>query len=451
MERLTPQDLMNLWPDDFGWPMDIGALAILDGSALFDPDGPFRIAAVRDAVERRLPLVPRFRQVLLTPGSGLGRPLWVDAQSFDLSRHVGVRQLPAPASEAQLLLAVEELRGRRLERSRPLWEMWFLPGLPHDRVGMFVKLHHTVADGVSGVATLGALLGERAGAPPVPAAEWAPAPLPSRLDLFRDNLRRRITSGQRVLAALAHPVDTADRAGRVWPAARVGLVGPRAPRTTLNRPIGAHRRFAVVRTRLDLLKEIAHPEGATVNDVLLTVVAGGLRDLLAGRGERVDGVVLRAFVPVSLHHERPGQARGNQDAVMVAPLPIGQPDPSRRLQLIAAETTELKKTANFPALNAFPSGVVQRAAWRLARHQRYMNVPITNVPGPTTPLHLAGAPVLELFPVTPISVNLTLGVGALSYAGQFTITAVADRDACPDVDVFTAGVLDSLQALARLP
>jgi hypothetical protein len=121
MERLTTQDLMMLWADDYGWPQDIGALAILDASGLVGPDGRVRIDAVRAAIERRLHLVPRFRQLLYTPRRGLGVPLWVDAHSFDLTEHVRVRRLAAPADEAQLLFAVEQLRARRLDRSRPLF------------------------------------------------------------------------------------------------------------------------------------------------------------------------------------------------------------------------------------------------------------------------------------------------------------------------------------------
>jgi WS/DGAT/MGAT family acyltransferase len=448
MDRLTAQDLMNLWPDDLGWPMDIGALAILDGTRLLDAEGRFRLEVVREAIMRHLPRTPRLRQVLHVPGRGLGGPLWVDAPAFDLDEHVHVVALPAAAGEAQLLEVVEQLRSRRLDRSRPLWQIWLLPGLPQRRVGMYIKLHHTVADGRAGVATLGALL-DLEPDPPLPLAPaWVPAPPPSNRELLQDNLRRRLRAARGVLSALAHPVATAGRLRRAWPGAMVGIFGERAPWTSLNRPIGAHRRLAVVRSRLDLAKQIAHVHGGKVNDVLLAAVAGGLRELLLGRGEPVEGVVLKAFVPVSLHQERVGDERGNQDGVMVAPLPIGEPDPARRLRLIAADTGELKKVIGSPGVNAVPIGWVQRVAWRVAARQHYMNVSVTNVPGPPQPVFLAGAPVLEVVPIVPIGVNLTLGVGALSYAGQFTVTAVADRDACPDVEAFADGMRASLRALA---
>jgi diacylglycerol O-acyltransferase / wax synthase len=273
MERLTAQDLMNLWPDELGWPMDIGALTILDGTVLLDPDGRFRIEAVREAMRRRLHRVPRFRQLLYTPPLGLGGPLWVDAPSVDLTEHVRVWRLMAPADEAQLLHAVERLQARRLCRSRPLWEMWFLPGLPGGRIGMYVKAHHTIADGVAGVALLGTLLDLDATVPPMPASAWRPTPMPTKGELLRDIFRRRACAVRRALTSIAHPVDTSRRAHATGPAIR-SFFQTRAPRTSLNRRIGADRRLAVIRCRLDVARQVAHEHNAKVNDFLLTVVAG---------------------------------------------------------------------------------------------------------------------------------------------------------------------------------
>jgi diacylglycerol O-acyltransferase / wax synthase len=158
MDRLSAQDLMMLWPEELGWSQDIGGLAILDGGSLLDADGRFLIETAREAIRRRLHLVPRFRQLLYQPGFGLGWPLWTDAPAVDIAEHVRVFPLDAPADESRLLLACEQLRHRRLDRSRPLWEMWFLPGLAHGRVGLFIKVHHAIADGVAGIAMLGAFV-----------------------------------------------------------------------------------------------------------------------------------------------------------------------------------------------------------------------------------------------------------------------------------------------------
>src|SRR5919197_5297522 len=148
VERLTAADLTMLWEDDFGWPQDIGVIAVLDGTPLYDAAGRLRIEMVRDAIARRLHLVPRLRQVLYRPMWGLGRPLWVDVQTFDIARHVRVQPLPAGSGEEQLVRACERLHARRLDLSRPLWDLWLLPGLLAGRVGMFMKIHHAIADGV---------------------------------------------------------------------------------------------------------------------------------------------------------------------------------------------------------------------------------------------------------------------------------------------------------------
>ena len=442
-----------VWPEDFGWPQDIGALAILDGSRLPASDGGFPIEAVREKIGRRLYLLPRFRQLLYMPRWGLGWPLWVDDPGFDITGHVHVFPRDIP-SEARLLAACEQLRRQRLDRSRPLWQMWFLPGLAGARVGLFMKLHHAIADGVAGVAAFGTFLDLSPGAAAPSPPPWAPAPLPSGRQLFGDNLHRRMQAGQGTLTALAHPRATARQVRRAWPAVRETFAEGRAPRTSLNQPIGACRTLALVRSSLDQVKGIAHAHHATVNDVLSTAVAGGLRNLLASRSERVDGLVLRAFVPVSLHREQPGQARGNLDGAMIVPLPIGEPDHAHRLQLIAAETAQRKKRSRPPGGTLFRNATIQRAFLRYADRQRFMNVYIANVPGPPVPLYLAGAPLAEAFPVVPIMGNLPLGIGALSYAGQFNITVVADRDSCPDSEVFTAGLracLDDLAHAAPVP
>lgn len=447
IERLTAADELMLWPDEI-WPQDIGALAVLDGTNLLDPDGRFRIEAVRQAVERRLHLVPRFRQLLYVPPRRLGGPLWVDAPGFDLSDHVGVVPLPAPGDEAQLLLETERLRRRRLDRSRPLWEMWFLPGLPDRRIGMFVRMHHAIADGIAGVATIGALLETSPDAVTAPGPPWAPAPLPTAADLFTDNVRRRVQGLGRALSTLARPVTTVKNLWAAWPAMRELLAEEQLPATSLDRLVGPDRNLALVRSSLDLVKEIAHTCDATVNDVLLAVIAGGLRGLLHNRGEPVtEGVVLRIYVPVSLRHGQFAQARGNLIGQMVVPLPIGVSDPGRRLRQIAAETAR-RKARSRPSMGKMPRrGFFGRMFLKLVNRQR-VNVSSSNVPGPEIPLYLAGARLLEVFPLMPLIGRESIGVVAMSYAGAFNITAVADRDACPDIDIFAAGVRDDLRALA---
>jgi diacylglycerol O-acyltransferase / wax synthase len=449
LDRVTAPDLMLIWPEEEGWPQEIGALGILDGRSLFDADGEFQIEAVRETVDRRLHLVPRFRQVLYWPRLGLGWPVWGDAQSLDITQHVRTYQVPSPGDERHLLLACEKLRRRPLHRGRPLWEMWFMTGLADDRVGFFIKMHHAIADGVAGVATLAAFVDTVPDPPEISTPPWVPGGLPSIRELFQDNLRRRMAELDRAVSAVAKPIATAQRFRRSWPAARELFAEGRAPRTSVNHRIGSDRRLAVVRSTLDVTKKVAHAHGATINDVLLTAAAAGYAELFGSRGEPTDGVILRAFVPVSLHQEQPGGARGNVDAGMLVPLPIGERDDVRRLELIAAETAERKKKSRPPAGSMFRTVLLQRAFLRLMPRQRFMNAYVANVPGPPIPLYFAGSRLLELFPIVPITANVSIGVGALSYAGQFNLTVVADRDLCPDIEVFVAGVQRSLEALER--
>jgi diacylglycerol O-acyltransferase len=450
LERLTASDLFLLLWDDYGWSSDIGGLAIVDGSGLLGHHGRVRIEEVRRELEPRLHRVPRFRQLLHRPRLGLGWPLWVDGPAFDLASHIRVHPLAAPGSEAQLLQACQEIARRRLDPARPLWELWLLPGLPQRRVGVYFRLHHAFADGAAALAAFGALLDLTADAPTPVATPWTPTPTPTNGELLADNLRRRRQELGRGWSGLTHPSRTLRSARQAWPAWREVLAERPAPRTSLNRPVGTGRRLAIIRSRLDLTRQIAHAHHAKVNDVVLAGVAGGLRELLASRGEDVRGLVQRAMVTISLHEERPWEAQGNKPGWMMVPLPLGEPDPVRRLERIAAETAARKHDARPEAgsgIFRFVAG--QRIWYRLFPRQRSVNLVVTNAPGPPVPLYLAGARLLELFPMMPTMGNLTLVVAAVSYAGQLNLTAVADRDGCPDVEVFAQGVRSALDGLAR--
>jgi WS/DGAT/MGAT family acyltransferase len=450
LERLTASDLFLLLWDDYGWSTDIGGLAICDGTSLLDHDGRVRIEVVRAQFEPRLDLVPRFRQLLYRPRLGLGWPLWVDAPRFDLADHIRAHPLAAPGGATQLLQACQELARQRLDPSRPLWELWLLPGLPGRRVGAYLRLHHAIADGTAALAAFGALLDPGPGAPAPAAPPWTPAPTPAASQLLADNLRRRRAELGRGWSGLTHPGKTLAQARAAWPAWREVLTEHPAPRTSLNHPVGAGRRLAIIRGRLDLVKQVAHGHHATVNDVVLAAVAGGLRQLLASRGEDVHDLVQRAMVTISTHHEQPGQARGNKPGWMMVPLPLGEPDPVRRLQLIAAETAARKNKARPEAGSGiFRFAAGQRAWYRHFPRQRSVNLVVTNVAGPPVPLFLAGARLLELVPMMPVMGNLTLVVAVLSYAGQLNLATAADHDSCPDLEIFTQGVRSALDDLAR--
>ncbi|HSK98160.1 MAG TPA: wax ester/triacylglycerol synthase domain-containing protein, partial [Euzebyales bacterium] len=255
LERVSADDRLILWPDAV-WPQDVGALAILDAGNLLRADGSFRIEEARDAVQARLHLLPRFRQVLYEPGRGLGGPLWVDCPAFDSRDHVNAVTVGAPGDEAQLLATVETLRRRRLDRSRPLWEMWFLPGLADRRVGLFVRLHHVVADGIAGVAAVAALLDVVPDAVPPQPHPWTPAARPSRRRLFIDNVRVRVGGVARAVSTAAHPVEQARRMAQGWPAVRELVAAEPGPVTSLGRLIGTGRDLALVRSSLGNIKAI---------------------------------------------------------------------------------------------------------------------------------------------------------------------------------------------------
>ena len=461
IDRLSTADLAMLVPDEFGWPQDIAAIAIVEGAKLLDPNGAVRIELIRDAIARRLHLVPRFRQLLVEPPRGLGLPYWTDDGAFDIAQHIGVMPLPPGAGEPELLAAFETIRARGFDRTRPLWEMWLLPGLRSGNIGLVVKVHHTLADGVAGVAMFDALLDVAPSPSPspspspttAPAPAWQPRLAPSRRALLFDNLRRRLAQLTRPLLALLHPLRTLRKLRRLGPMLRELTRDADAPVTSLGRLVHDRRRALLIRSTLATFKRIARAHGAKVNDVLLAVVASGLRALLVHRGEPVDGLVLRAAVPISLHGAA-GDGRGNADTGMVVRIPVGEPDEVQRLSAISIDT-RLRKQQPRPQLTAIDipgARAVLRGVYRRAGRQRMANIYVANVPGPPLPLYLAGAKLLELFPIVPLTGNLPLAAGALSYAGQLGITVVVDPDACPDVEVFVAAVrcaIDTLAAASR--
>jgi diacylglycerol O-acyltransferase len=447
IDRLTGPDLSGFVPDRFGWPAQIGLIAVLDGDRLYDDDGrQLRLGDVRDRIVGQLHLTPRLRQVVRRLRLGLGGPIWVDAQTFNIIDHVKAHLLPAGAGLIELLEACEELRQRPLDPSRPLWELWILPGLPGGQVGMFARLHHSIADGPAGMALLSKLLDH---SPDTTALlPWRPPPPPSSRDLLLDNVYRRAVAVAQASRRLLHSIKMFATLRRTWLLVQEFHSDQRTARTSINAPIGSARRMAVVTGSLSAVKAASRATGGTVNDAVLACVAGGLRELLQSRGEGVAGVVLRAMVPVTLHDPESGRARGNRYGNMVVPLPIGEADTIRRLQYIAAQTASRKRRTR-PAwgTGVFGSPLMQRLTLPMARRQRVINVHVANVPGPRDVLHLAGARVATAFPLVPLTGSLTIGIGVLSYIDQLNITVVADKEHCPDLAEFTDGLNVAMHAL----
>lgn len=443
LDRLRPQEFSNLRVEARGLPMHVAALAILEGTPLCDAQGRLRLEVVRSWIQRRLPLAPRLRQVLHRVPLGLGLPVWVDDVGFDIGNHVRTRAIGPPGDEAALLEACTELNQAPLDRSRPLWELWVLTGLAGGKVGMLVRLHHVVADGIAGVALFGAMFDLAPEAPSPAAAPWIPAPIPSWWELLSDNLRRQRAALAGVLSRLDHPL-RAVRCLRSGAAQLGGLLREGlAPRSSLNRPVGKRRRLLLVRADLDAAKQVAHAHGAKLNDVVLAAVAGGARELLRHRGELGPGRRLRAGVLVSMRGPGDPGVSGNRVGVMIVGLPVAEPDPICRLEQLARATAARKWQPPYqPGARLTQHGV----AWVMA-HQRLLNLFTSNVPGPPVPLYVAGARILELFQIGVVQGNVILDVGVLSYAGQLNFDMLGDADACPDLAVFAAGLRGALQEL----
>lgn len=446
LERLSPVDAANLRVEGQGVPMHVAALGVVDGAPLLDAAGQLRLDAVRADVQRRLHLAPRLRQVLCHMRPGLGLPAWADDPHFDIRQHVRACPVPAPGGEAALLAVCSQLNEPPLDRSRPLWELWLLPGLADGNIGMLLRLHHVAADGVAALALMGTMFGATPGEPPPEAPAWRPTPAPGAWQMFTDSWRRRADAAAAAGAGLRHPAGALQGLGSLTRQLRLLAGEGRAPRVSFNQPAGTHRGLLLARADLARAKTVAHAHGATVNDVVLAAVAGGARELLAGRGELRPGLVLKASVAASNRRPADAAASGNRAGIMLVPLPVDEPDPVRRLTEIACLTRARKRYPPYQPAARF----AQRGMVRAMSRQRLVNLFTSNLPGPPEPLYLAGARVLELFQAGVVQGNVTVAAGVLSYAGQLNFCILGDADAVPDLKVFADGLSDALAQLGIL-
>lgn len=454
-ERLTVLDELFLHLEGPNAHMHVGGAAIFEGPP---PD----YEEVLDMVRHRLHLVPRFRQKLATVPFGLGRPVWVDDTHFNLEYHVRHTALPAPGDDPKFKRLVARIMSQQLDRSKPLWEIWFAEGLGGDRFALISKTHHCLVDGVSGADIMSVILD--LGPEPMLVNEepWKPQPEPTQDELLLDALAERITSPAEMLrSAQSALMDPAKIPNRVIESLRAlgSFVGGSldfAPTSSINRPIGPHRRFETVLVDLDQIKQIKNSLGGTVNDVVLAAVAGGLRHLLKTRGERTSGLELRAMVPVSVRAEADRGALGNRVASVWAPLPVHERDPVRRLQAVTATMQDLKASGQavgaqiLTSLGEYAPPTILAQASRLVARQRAFNLVVTNVPGPQFPLYTLGRQMQEVYPVVPLSDNTSIGIALLSYNGAVGFGLLGDFDAAPDLEVLAEAVEKSLAELASL-
>jgi diacylglycerol O-acyltransferase len=437
--------------------MHVGAVATFEGPAP-------RLEEVLTLVSSRLERIPRARQRVAAGPLGLARAVWVDDPSFDIRRHVLGTKVPSPGDGPALERLTATIMARPLLRSRPLWELWVADGLEDGGWALVSKTHHAVADGVSGVEAMAGLLDPRPEAGPRPQApsghaDWRARPSPTREELLGEALSRSVARSARSVraalrASLSAPETLAARL-RSGTAAVAEFVGSAlsAPPSTLNRPVGERRRFVTTVADLAELDRIRSGAGATINDVVLAAVTGGLRRLLQSRGEATDELELRAMVPVSTRTAPRAPGAGNQVAAVWATLPVYEEDASVRLGLIAAHTRALKASGQvsgaqtLAALSEHVPSALLGVAARLAGRQRACNLAISNVAGPTVPLYFGGRRMLVVYPVLPLMANTTVSVAVLSYSGRLGFGVLAD-EATGDLGVLVEGIEKSIAEMA---
>lgn len=451
-EPLRPLDAAFLHVESPAQPMHMGSIGYFDGDALRDDEGRLRLDDLRAQIESRLHLVPKLRRRVVTSVLHEAPPTWVDDPGFDIADHVRSTRVRAPGSEDDLLARCEELLATPLDVGRPLWEVWMVDGLVDGRVALVTKLHHAMADGLSGVELVTVIFDIDEHPPaPVPARAWEPVPPPPvPLAMARDLGRLGAIPLRGALFGmdcLRHPVRHIRRATAIADALRT-VATPRlvAPRLSINAPVAGGRRLAVVRLSITDLRTVRRQFGVTVNDVLLTVVANGVETLLTSRGESVAGREVHLLAPVGLEHHTERHELGNQVSALFVCAPLGVADPVARLRAVADDVGRDKvhhqqlvaKTA-LDLLEPLPQTALAGFSG-LVRYQQVTNLVVTNVPGPPTPLYVLGAEMTEAVAFVPIAGNLSLGVAALSYGGALTLGVLADRAACPDLDQFAKGV-----------
>ncbi len=446
MDRLSALDVSFLTNESSSAHMHVGAIAIFEGP-------PPSYEDLAEHVSSRLDLVPRFRQKLAFPPLPTGRPFWVDDPTFNLEYHVRHSALPAPGSEDQLRRMAARVYSQQLDRTKPLWELWLVQGLTRNRFAFVTKTHHALVDGVSGMDIATVLFDlQPIPEPAEPAHPWVPSPEPSGATLIAKDAESVVSAplrlARRLERAVEHPEATLNQLSESLRA--LGEVGWNfanpAPETPLNVEIGSHRRFAWVRGDLAQFKRIKNALGGTVNDVVLAVVTGAMREWLQARGVRTEGTELRAQVPVSVRGlEEHGQL-GNMIVAVRGPIPVYVEDPVRRLAVVreGMEGIKLSKQALgaevISRMNDFAPPTLLAQSARINFSTRLFNLVVTNVPGPQFPLYVLGRELQDIFPVGFLPPNQALFIAIVSYNGSVNFGLLADYDAIEDLDEIASGL-----------
>ena len=462
-DRLTFLDNSFLLLEGSNSPMHVAGAATYEAGPLRKADGGIDIDKIRDYVNARLHLIPRYRQRLVyIPIEG--QPVWVDDDHFNIHYHVRHTALPKPGDERQLKRLAARIMSQHLDRAKPLWEIWIVEGLAnHDEFAMLSKIHHCMVDGMSSVDLLNVLLKPEPTDHTEPAPRWLPRPAPSSWELATDALFRYaqlpLEIGRNipeVIRAARDPrSDIRARLRALRDTLGSGMRGPSA--TPLNQRIGPHRRFDWLAMDLGEVKAVKNRLGGTLNDIVLATVAGAVRRFLQRRGVSVQDLDFRVMAPVSVRTEQEHGTLGNRVSAWMVPMPLGERDPVRRLDKIRETTEHLKESKQ--ALGAevltqvgewTPSTLLSMGA-RMATRALPFNLVVTNVPGPQVPLYLLGARMLDNYGLVPLADYLCLGVVLFSYAGKLCWGFTAEWDLLPDLHDFVADIEESFRELGAAP
>jgi len=442
--------------------MHIGSVALFDAKPLRTPEGGIDVDRIHRLVEVGMHRAPRYRQRIARVPF-FDHPVWVDDPRFNLNYHLRHTHLPAPGDERQLKRLAGRIMSQQLDRGKPLWELWVVEGLEGDRFAVITKVHHCMIDGVGSVELVGAFMRPTpdldprdTDAPP----RWVPRPAPTLGRLVLDEAMHRLRAPLVVAAAASgvvrDPRGAVDRVRDAVAGVRDVLstgLRPASP-SPFNVEIGPHRRFDWCTTELETVRSIRQAFGGTVNDVVLAILAGGLRRFLHRRGITVDELDFRAMIPVNVRPPGDRAATGNRVAMMVARLPLEARTPRLRLERVVDETVRAKKSHQASGMQALEevSDVTFTALLtqfsRLTVATRPFNLIVTNVPGPPFPVYMLGARMTASWPLVPLFANQALGVALLSYDGRLHWGFNADWDVVPDLHDLVEAVVHEVDALA---
>jgi diacylglycerol O-acyltransferase len=460
-DRLSPLDASFLHIEDDVSHMHIASVAIFEG-----PQPPF--ADIVAMVDAKLGLVPRYRQVVKFVPFDLGRPVWADDSHFTMEYHLRHTALPTPGGESELRKLVGRVMSQQLDRSKPLWEIWVVEGLEDGRWAMLAKTHHAMVDGVAGTDLLAVIMDLSPEVVRPAVTTWSPRPTPSGGRLVAEAVRNVVRSPYEQLRAvrastraIRNAVSHAAEVGQ-GVVAMAGLVRA-TPVSSLNGPLGPHRRYAWASTSVVDIKKVRKGLGGTFNDVVLASITNGFRELLLSRGEDTDRVV-RTLVPVSVRpRDASGKAVGdgtfeNKVSAMFAELPVNIEDPVERLHAITLQMDGLKESKQAVAgealtsMSGFAPPMLLALGMRLATRaaQRNVNTVTTNVPGPQFPLYAAGRKMLRAFPYVPLGGQMRIGVAIFSYNGEVNFGITGDYDTTSDLDVLSGGIEDGMAQMVKL-